>query len=61
MHDSIKKVLIKAVKDPMIAIMKIIQSKDNDTAKIKAISLYCTCVLKSINKTILKENEKSTK
>ena len=45
----------------MIAIIKIIQSKDTDRAKLEAISLYCNLILKSVNKTILKENEKSTK
>jgi len=58
---SIKTFLIKTVKAPMIAIIKIIQSKDTDRAKLEAISLYCNLILKSVNKTILKENEKSTK
>jgi len=55
--DNVKRILIKTVKDPMISIMKIIKSKDNDTAKLKAISLYCTCVLTAVNKTILRDNE----
>jgi len=58
MDDKIEKVLIKAVKGPMIAVMKIINTDDSESEKIKAISLYCMFILKTINKTIIKENEK---
>ena len=58
MDDKIKKVLIKAVKGPMIAIVNIIKTNDSDSAKLRAINLYCMFILKTINKTIIKENEK---
>jgi len=60
MQENVKKILIKAVKSPMIAIVNIIKTNDSDSAKLRAINLYCMFILKTINKTIIKyvENEK---
>ncbi len=52
MKESMKKILISAIKSPMMAILKITESKDSDKNKVRAVNLYCRFIIKTINQTV---------